>query len=410
MTVAANKKSYFLTDQPLCFNSRNEELIRSIKAISPEGFRMAISGEDAQKEQQESRIPPTISDRKGSLSSHRSLPSSSPPSPKRVKYEQYTWLEDNLIIPLYQLALLIPPALFLPEFLINSFSLESSMSHFLAILSSIICLLVSFVLILFPLLKKKAVRLEVIQSVRQEIQKLEITPTPSPYQHNERLSSEEAQPIEDKLIELLVNPIAAIHTAIDFIRKNPDSPDIEKLLDVIEKETKVSRKILTQVIKYNHPDPIDKQKTDLTELIYPVATQSLLQKGFQFECDVKPKQFILNVDRDQMREVFRQLFENAAEAFQSTGVPPGECKVRLRSVLENGWVIIKVCDNGPGLPENFSLQKVDPKLADSNKQSGFGLPICSWILEQHEGKFACSTCPKESECNGACFQIKLKVA
>ena len=102
--------------------------------------------------------------------------------------------------------------------------------------------------------------------------------------------------------------------------------------------------------------------------------------------------------------VFKNLFENSAQAMNGNGsVPQG--KVILATRRENGSVIVSVQDTGKGIPENVRPRIFEPFFTTktNGEGTGIGLAICREIVERSGGKISAESSHEE----GALFQIIL---
>jgi signal transduction histidine kinase len=98
----------------------------------------------------------------------------------------------------------------------------------------------------------------------------------------------------------------------------------------------------------------------------------------------------INVDADQMRRVFLNLFENSLGAIKG-GM--GRIKVSTRplrplsSLRRNTWLYIEILDDGAGIPDDFLDKIFDPFFTTRKNQggNGMGLAIVSQIISRHKG-------------------------
>jgi two-component system sensor histidine kinase ChvG len=105
--------------------------------------------------------------------------------------------------------------------------------------------------------------------------------------------------------------------------------------------------------------------------------------------------------------VLRNLIDNA----RSFSAPDGEVRVTLERTRDE--VIIKVEDDGPGMPEE-NLETVferfytsRPKGAAFGGNSGLGLSIARQIVEAHDGRIWAENREKDGQVVGARFIVAL---
>ncbi len=98
-----------------------------------------------------------------------------------------------------------------------------------------------------------------------------------------------------------------------------------------------------------------------------------------------PDSFTLNGDEDLLRRLFINLIENAIKYSPEGGA------VEIKAYGKNEFIRIEVTDNGIGIPEEhlpFIFQRfyrADDSRTRSQGGSGFGLSLCKWIVDVHQG-------------------------
>lgn len=108
-------------------------------------------------------------------------------------------------------------------------------------------------------------------------------------------------------------------------------------------------------------------------------------------------------DPQQLVQVFVNLFINAADAMEHT---ENAC-LRIESFYENHMAVVRVSDNGPGIPKEY-LDKIWQPFFTSkpvDKGTGLGLSICHGIVETHRGIITA----ENTAGSGAQFTLKLPV-
>ncbi|MEH2111022.1 MAG: ATP-binding protein [Nostoc sp.] len=73
-------------------------------------------------------------------------------------------------------------------------------------------------------------------------------------------------------------------------------------------------------------------------------------------------------------------------------------QIRIRTFIQEDYVIISIADNGPGMTEEVRKRLFDPFFTTKavGKGTGMGLSISYQIIVQkHAGKIDCSSAPGE---------------
>jgi len=108
-------------------------------------------------------------------------------------------------------------------------------------------------------------------------------------------------------------------------------------------------------------------------------------------------------DPQQLQQVFLNLLVNARQAM--AGRP--QSQVTIEASLEAGHVVVRVMDNGPGIPKENMGKIFDPFFTTKpvGQGTGLGLSICHGIIQQHQGTIDVTSSPGE----GATFKLSFPV-
>ena len=169
------------------------------------------------------------------------------------------------------------------------------------------------------------------------------------------------------------------------------------LMAIALSETERLNSIVTSFLFYARPAQLNKKQCDLHELLK--ETLALLQKGSDFCGTVKvstrfaAKKCQVDVDIDQMRQVFWNLAINAVQAMPAEGkldVTTQRVIPRRRTdqedYLKQSWVRVSFKDTGCGIAREDHDKIFYPFYTTKDKGSGLGLSIVHRIVEDHGGR------------------------
>ena len=88
------------------------------------------------------------------------------------------------------------------------------------------------------------------------------------------------------------------------------------------------------------------------------------------------------MDPRMIEEVIVNLIANAADAMEHTD---GAKNIHIRSSAENGRIVAKIADEGPGVPPVLKDKIFDPFFTTKNDSTGIGLNLCQRIIQDHGG-------------------------
>ncbi len=122
-------------------------------------------------------------------------------------------------------------------------------------------------------------------------------------------------------------------------------------------------------------------------------------KGVEVTVDLDPDAPEIEADADQLKRVLLNVINNALDAMAETG---GE--LRLRTSAEEGRVVIRVEDDGPGVED---VERIfEPHYTTKVKGTGLGLAIARQIVAEHGGRIHAESIPDR----GTSVQIHLPAA
>lgn len=121
-------------------------------------------------------------------------------------------------------------------------------------------------------------------------------------------------------------------------------------------------------------------------------------------------------DRELLKGAFLNLFLNSVEVMDMGGV----LRIFTQNVSEegrpsfdaastpNGSVLVRISDDGPGVPDQIREQIFDSFFTTKEEGSGFGLPLAVRVMEEHGGTLTLAE--PEAAGGGATFLVILPVA
>ena len=110
-----------------------------------------------------------------------------------------------------------------------------------------------------------------------------------------------------------------------------------------------------------------------------------------------------HIDRDRIMRVIENLVNNSRDALVNAETP--EAKVWLQTKVVDNQIIIRIADNGPGIPEELSKKLFKPfATAGKANGTGLGLTIVKNLITAHDGEVHVDFTPAEG---GAAFELTL---
>jgi signal transduction histidine kinase len=125
-------------------------------------------------------------------------------------------------------------------------------------------------------------------------------------------------------------------------------------------------------------------------------------RGVTIRVEVPPE-LVLFADRDQIFRVLLNLMRNALDALRNAGSWQDSPAIEIAAFREGDFAIVRVSDNGPGVPANMreNLFKAFQS-ASKSEGHGLGLVISAELVRAHGGDIALDDTP-----SGAAFVLRL---
>jgi PAS domain S-box-containing protein len=208
----------------------------------------------------------------------------------------------------------------------------------------------------------------------------------------------------------LRNPLAGIKTTAQALGEEMAFNDSKReYLNRITKEIDRLNELLKTFFSFAKPQELNLTSCSIKDIvneIIPFLIKEIADKGIRFIEIYHPQLPKIRVDKNQLHQVFLNLFLNAIQAMPSGG----ELKIQAYPLVSTGpegtvrrLIRILVSDTGKGIPANLINKVFDPFFTTKPKGIGLGLSIAYQIIKKHEG-----TIQVQSEWErGATFDIRL---
>ena len=189
------------------------------------------------------------------------------------------------------------------------------------------------------------------------------------------------------IIHDLRNPMGVIMASTGVLKMDVDDEMRGKMIQMIEKKIEQLNGMISDLLEFSKGEvKLNPQPMALCDFIdEQVETFKLQLDGKKVEIESNVEQKVdVKIDRDRLSRSIGNLVTNAVEAMGKTGG-----KVRLDGGSKNGSAIIKISDNGPGIPKKIQKNLFDA-FVTSGKPNGTGLgtSIARHIVEAHGGSIS----------------------
>lgn len=174
------------------------------------------------------------------------------------------------------------------------------------------------------------------------------------------------------------NPLSVIKTSINILisKKDVDA----KTMETYERMQRAVERITYQiddVLNFVKPRVSSLKNTSLHEILASVLARIDIPKTVVIT--IPPNNIEFVGDIISLEIVFVNLITNALQAINNSG------EIIISASTAKEKIVIKIRDNGPGMPSDIIPQIFEPLFTTKQTGTGLGLTSCKTIIEQHGG-------------------------
>jgi signal transduction histidine kinase len=238
---------------------------------------------------------------------------------------------------------------------------------------------------------------------------------------------EERERLRDRLAALgemaaaiaheLKNPLAGIEVMAGVLRRQTgNSPDAQSILTDIINEAKMANSTVVEILDYVRPVRLESERTSIADVVHAalvLAESKTPRGGVRVQTRIPVDLPVVHADRHQLCQVVTNLIINAFEALGGQG--------HVEIAAEQGTVegdhsqpgspqqipavVLRVADDGPGVPPEMVDRIFNPFFTTKAQGSGLGLAIVRKIVDAHDGRIDINSVPG----HGTRFTVTLPV-
>jgi signal transduction histidine kinase len=215
----------------------------------------------------------------------------------------------------------------------------------------------------------------------------------------------------------LRNPLGVISNAVYYLKMTqPDASEtILDYLDIIEKETKTSDKIVTDLLDFTRIKAVDREAVDVSDLVAQTLKRYPVPAAVEVLLEIPAELPPLYADPPQVVQILGNLVTNACQAMleaqaglttlvSATGMPETG-KLTLSARQQGDMIAIAVQDTGVGIPPENMVKLFEPLYTTKTKGIGLGLAVSQKLAEANDGRIEAASQPGQ----GSTFTVYLPV-
>jgi signal transduction histidine kinase len=186
------------------------------------------------------------------------------------------------------------------------------------------------------------------------------------------------------------NPLTSVNMRLFSLKRSlAMSSSQQEDFEVISEEIRHIDTIVRNFLEFSRPPKLKMQQISpsaVVDMALVLLRYRLESYGVEVKLIRKDRLPEIWADPDQLKEVLVNLVLNACEVMVNGGVITIREEVKKAEPRLGRAVVIRVSDNGPGIPESVGAKIFQPFFSTKEEGTGLGLSIASRIIEEHGGR------------------------
>jgi len=185
----------------------------------------------------------------------------------------------------------------------------------------------------------------------------------------------------------LNNPLATVSLRVETLLAEmaPDAPQ-RRALEVVEQEVERMGQLVGNLLQFTRRGLQQVSTLDVREEIertLELIHYHLRNRHIAVVCQFAPDVPMVQVDRQQFRQLLLNLFTNASDAM----LQGGTLTLQVRTDFPSQQLEIAISDTGMGIAAEDLPRVMEPFFTTKpeGRGTGLGLPICRRIVQEHQG-------------------------
>jgi two-component system NtrC family sensor kinase len=210
----------------------------------------------------------------------------------------------------------------------------------------------------------------------------------------------------------LNNPLASVVGFSDLLGEAADVPPrLAEPLAVIRQEAERASAIVRNLLSFARRQEGERQLQSIRPILestHQLLKNQLLAARIELTLTFEPGLPEVEVHANQIKQVFVNIINNAAQAIASTRAREGRGRIEIATKCEPDGLSVNVSDNGPGIPEAVAQRVFEPFFSTKSEGegTGLGLSISLGIVKEHGGNISVDPGGAGSG-RGATFTVEL---
>lgn len=196
------------------------------------------------------------------------------------------------------------------------------------------------------------------------------------------------------------NPLTSISSLVQMLQRRDCDGYTRDKLALVGGQLQRIRTTLRELIQFSRPASTESARLSLADVVdeaLSIAKYYHRTKGRRIQARIPPDLPALYGVREQLVQVFLNLVLNAIDATGKGG------SIELTAARQGNRVLVRVCDDGPGVPAESQKRLFQPYFTTKRHGTGLGLFVTRKLVADHGGTVEFAPGPER----GAEFHIDL---
>ena len=184
----------------------------------------------------------------------------------------------------------------------------------------------------------------------------------------------------------LNNPLFGIMNTLELMKTEiPPENKRRRLLDMSLSEIERLADMLKKMLSFSRPDQEERQEVDINVIIEELMLlyeKRLRENSIKMKLDLVEHPGTVLASKDQLRQVFINIFSNAMYAMPEGGI------LEISTTLQDKMFCIEIRDTGTGIKSD-DIEKIFDSFFTTKTESvqgvGLGLSVCYGFIKDHGG-------------------------
>lgn len=193
------------------------------------------------------------------------------------------------------------------------------------------------------------------------------------------------------------NPLGGLRGAAQLLERQLESDELKEYTGIIISEADRLQNLMANMLGPHQQS--EKTQVNIHEVLQRVRqlVKVEVDERLVFQADYDPSLPELEVDFDQLVQIFLNLVRNAVQAMKGVGNIILKTRIKRHATIDDRRyrlaVGVDIIDDGHGVPASLQESMFYPLVTGRPEGTGLGLYICQSLVNRNQGTISCKSQP-----------------